>query len=82
MHVEHGGGGVSGQRVPDLQAAQQFDRRRVQRIGAHIVGAGCARGLRPQRHRQAGTGQRQREAAPDDARTEHLHVEVFHRPGL
>jgi hypothetical protein len=78
-HVVHGRAGVHGQRVPDLEAAQQLDRARVQRVRAHVLAAERCRGLAAQRDREAEPGQGERQGLADDPAADDLHIEGRHR---
>jgi hypothetical protein len=76
-HVVHRRRRVGGKRIPDLEPAQQRERAGVERVGAN-VDCGGGRRRRAQRDRQTEAGQRQRQAAADDAGPDHLHVEAAH----
>jgi len=90
VHVVHGSGGMRRQRVPNLQALQQPDRRGVQRIGPHVghsIGCGIVCGVGTHsvfahRHLQPQARQRQRQAFAHDAGAANEHVELIHWHGL
>jgi hypothetical protein len=77
-HVLHVGLRVGGDRVPGLEPLEQLDGRRIERVGAHVVGGGGARRA-AQRDREAEARERQGEALADDTGAAHLHIEDPHR---